>query len=184
MVTASDVELYGPMFNQVARATARAWPGIDREDIEQEIWASLLPKWKSLTGDDRLMKAAAQRVARVHCIKERYSRMLGTNEYVYSPSEVRALFAEAYFDEAAREALPDHRDTVYAGGIACGIWDLDAVYELLTDDQRSVIERRYLLGQTLSNTEEKALSRALEAATRRLNWRTEGRGRNGEQDCE
>jgi len=184
MVTASDMERYGPLFNDVARRTARAWPGFEVEDLEQHIWVELLPKWGSLTGDDRLMKAAAERVARVHCIKERYDFMMASSEYVYTPQEVRALFRECFFDEGAREALPDHHDTVYAGGVACGIWDLDAVYEKLTDSQRSVIEGRYLFGVTLTDAEEKRLSRAIEAATRQLNWRTEGRGRNEREYCD
>lgn len=184
MVTASDVERYSPMFNRIATRTARAWPGFAVEDLEQTIWVELLPKWRSLTGDDRLMEAAASRVARAHCIKERYDFMMASSEYVYTPAEVRALFKECFFDEGARENLPDHHDTVYAGGVACGIWDLDATYEKLTDSQRSVIEKRYLFGETLTDAEEKRLSRAIEAATRALNWRTEGRGRIEREYCD
>lgn len=184
MVTASDVEAYSPMFQRVAERTARAWPGFDADDLAQQIWCELLPKWGSLTGDDRLMEAAASRVARAFCIKQRYDFMMAASEYVYTPAEVRALFKECFFDEGAREALPDHHDTVFAGGVACGIWDLDAVYEKLTDPQRSVIEQRYLLGNTLTDAEEKRLSRAIEAATRALNWRTEGRGRVEPEYCD
>lgn len=182
-VTASDVEVYGPLFNQIARRTAREWPGFDPDDLEQHIWVTLLPKWGSLVGDDALMRAAANRVARAHCIKERYDFMIGTSEYVYTPVEVRALFRECFFDSGAREVLPEHGDTVYAGGVACGIWDLDAVYERLSDGQRSVIEQRYLMGLTLDDAAEKRLSRAIEHATRALNWRTESRGRIPENDC-
>lgn len=183
MVTASDVEAYSGLFNSIARRTAREWPGFDAEDIEQHIWVTLLPKWGSLVGDDALMRGAANRVARSHCIKERYDFMLGTSEYVYTPAEVRALFRECFFDEAAREVMPQVGDTVYAGGVACGIWDLDAVFERLTDGQRSVIEQRYLRGVTLDDAAEKRLSRAIEHATRALNWRTQSRGRKAENDC-
>lgn len=183
MVTASDVEAYGDLFNAIARRTAREWPGFDPEDIEQHIWVTLIPKWGSLVGDDALMRGAANRVARAHCIKERYDFMIGTSEYVYTPAEVRALFKECFFDEAAREVMPQVGDTVYAGGVACGIWDLDAVFERLTAAQRAVIEKRYLLGQALDNADEQRLSRAIEHATRALNWRTESRARLPEQDC-
>lgn len=168
-----------PLAKRVAENVSREWPGIEADDIEQEILVHVLDNRESLAKqayDERTLEATLRRVANRYAGRERYAYTFNSAQYVYTPAEVRALFEEAFFDPAAWEGAPtketDHRLDVASGGVVVALWDLKAAYATLPGAQQAAIRKRYATPDGLTETEFKRITRGIEAACRYLNRRT------------
>jgi hypothetical protein len=174
-LTHDDYEWVSPIIKQAAGQLARRWPGIDRDDIEQEIWVSLLPDFEKLPADADYIGRCAYRAGQTYASNERYFYTLKTAQWVYTPNEVRALFRDAFFDPACWEEMPtrESANTLAAGGVVVALWDLKRVYADLPDQYREVIAQCYRdrPGVARDDATKKRLQRAVDRATRLLNQR-------------
>jgi hypothetical protein len=181
VLTHDDYEWVSEIVKRAAATVARKWPGIDRDDIEQEIWVKILPVWSKLVRDDDYVFKVACRAGNRHAADERYYYTHMSAEWVYTPAEVRGLFREAFFDPGAWEQMPSEEtsNTLRSGGVVVSLWDLREVWNELSDAQRAVVEHAYRDagdGPRLDPAGRKALQRAIDTATRMLNGRMATRG--------
>lgn len=175
MLTHDDYERVSEIVKRAARGLAKSWPGIDGEDIEQEIWVGLVKDWSKLPDDDVLIRHRAWKHGLKYCHDERYFYTLRSAEWVYTPSEVRALFRDCFFDPVWWEDMPTKEadNSLKAGGVVVLLWDLRNVWESLSDDQRDDIGRVYRDHVEVAPAERKACQRAVDVATEKLNRRME-----------
>jgi hypothetical protein len=181
VLTHDDYEWVSEIVKRAAATVARKWPGIDRDDIEQEMWVKILPLWGKLVRDDDYVFKVACRAGNGYAADERYYYTHMSAEWVYTPAEVRGLFREAFFDPGAWEQMPSEEtsNTLRSGGVVVSLWDLREVWNELPDTQRDVIGRVYRDGNDGDPQDaatRKALQRAIDAATRILNGRMATRG--------
>jgi hypothetical protein len=181
VLTHDDYEWVSEIVKRAAATVARKWPGIDRDDIGQEIWVKILPAWSKLVRDDDYVFKVACRAGNGYAADERYYYTHMSAEWVYTPAEVRGLFREAFFDPGAWEQMPTEEtsNTLRAGGVVVSLWDLREVWGELSDAQRHAIEHAYRDagdGEGLDPAARKTLQRAIDTATRALNGRMATRG--------
>lgn len=175
MLTADDYDWAVDILGRAAATVARRWPGIDREDIYQEMWAGILPNFEQMPRDDDYLFKAACNAGNKYAAGERdyYSRQ--SAQWVYTPGEVRGLFKEAFFDPTCWEAVPTEAtsESVRSGGVVVALWDLQRVWLALSDAQRDVIALCYrdTPWERHDDATRKRLQRAIDAATRLLNGR-------------
>jgi DNA-directed RNA polymerase specialized sigma24 family protein len=165
---------YEKIADSVSRRVADEYPGIDAEDIYQEILLHVLEKkgtYESTDYPDGQLRNNFRKIAISYAGKERYAFIYHSAEYVYTSSEVRQLFEKAFFQPELWEKAPTKDDgvSVTAGGIVVALWDLDRAYGALAPADATVIAKRYEQGETLSPAETMRLSRALDKITRSLN---------------
>lgn len=172
-LTHDDYEWVSPIVKQAAGQLARGWPGIERDDIEQEIWVRLLPDFEKLPEDPDYVGRCAYSAGRSYCSNERYYYTLKTAEWVYTPNEVRALFKEAYFDPCNWVEMPtkETSNSLRAGGVVVLLWDLRRAFEALPEQYKEAITRCYRDEPGVKHDEatKSRLRRAIDRATRFLN---------------
>ena len=180
-LTHDDYEWASEIVKRAAGTVARRWPGIERDDIEQEIWVHLLPKFGTLTRDDDYLFTAAARAGNEYAAKERDHYTRQTAQWIYTPDEVRALFKEAYFDPAYWEEAPqkEKANKLFAGGVVVALWDMKQAFEGLPGQYQEVITRCYRdePGTAHDDATSKRLRRAVDRATELLNGRVVQRER-------
>jgi DNA-directed RNA polymerase specialized sigma24 family protein len=174
-LTHDDYEWVSPIIKTAAGQLARRWPGIERDDIEQEIWVRLLPDFEKLDADPDYVGRCAYNAGRGYCSNERYYYTLKTAEWVYTPNEVRGLFKEAYFDPCNWLEMPskETNNSLRAGGVVVALWDLKRAFDALPPQYREVIVKCYRdePGKGQDPATKKRLQRAIDKATRYLNQR-------------
>jgi hypothetical protein len=176
VLNADDYEWAAEIIKRAASTVARKWPGIERDDIEQEMWVKILPQWSRIPRDPDYVFKAACMVGNSYANRERYYYTHQSAEWVYTPAEVRGLFKEAFFDPAAWELMPSEEtsNTLRAGGVVVSLWDLRNVWDELSDSHRDLITRVYRDGndgEAQDGAARKQLTRAIDAATQLLNGR-------------
>lgn len=172
---ALEFEELTELADKVAKSKAREYPGIEAEDIRQEILVRVLESPDSLTGfGGGALRRTFEAVATRYCATERYRYTFHSGQYVYTPDEVRALFEEAFYDPGAWEHPPvkeSYELSITSGGVVVALWDLREAFGALKPAEKEVIEARYRNGFTLTETERKRCNRAIDSATRILNRR-------------
>ncbi|AJC53969.1 hypothetical protein [Streptomyces sp. 769] len=108
-----------------------------------------------------------------YCKAERRRYAYHAAEFLYSTDDVRKILKLAYYNEESRNTIParedHHHDDIDNKSIAAAIWDIDEAMERLHDGHRGVIEKRYLLGDELTQADRMKLSRAVQNLTDILN---------------
>ncbi|RJQ79941.1 hypothetical protein D5S17_09210 [Pseudonocardiaceae bacterium YIM PH 21723] len=140
-----------------ARTVANDWPGlIDADDAAQEIWHQILT---DRIADDLIEMGPRLRMKALTTIGHRKASQYRTDyehfsgQYMYGTSEVRDLLEEgALLDEACM-------DSAYI--------DLRFAFADLSLTHVRMLEHRYL--RELPVTDTKALTRAIDALTERMN---------------
>lgn len=165
---------YLKIAESVAQRVAEEYPGIDAEDIRQEILLHVTEKrstYESTDYPDGQLRKNFRNVAISYAGRERYSFIYHSAEYVYTSSEVRQLFERAFFQPEMWETAPTMDDGVSltSGGVVVALWDLDRAYSALPVLDAAVIAKRYEQGDPLSSAETMRLSRAIDKITRSLN---------------
>lgn len=160
------------MAHRVGRKVSRDNPAMDAEDIASEALVRLADRAEAIRdAEPGYVYTVMLREAELYATKQRYDYMLSKAAYVYTPREVRALLAEAFFDQAAWDC-PSQKDdylsaSISKGTIVVSLIDLKTASELLTASQREVLLRRYAEGD--EETPAKPVSRAIAALTRHMN---------------
>jgi DNA-directed RNA polymerase specialized sigma24 family protein len=165
---------YTKIAESVAQRVAEEYPGIDAEDIRQEILLHVIEKkttYESTDYPDGQLRKNFRNVAVSYAGRERYAFIYHSAEYVYTSSEVRQLFERAFFQPEMWETAPTMDDgvSVASGGVVVALWDLDRAYSALSVLDAAVIAKRYEQGDALSSAETMRLSRAIDKITRSLN---------------
>jgi hypothetical protein len=165
---------YQKIADSVARRVAEEYPGIDADDIRQEILLHVLENrstYESHSYSEGQLRKSFRRVATKYAGRERYAYSYHSAEYVYTASEVRALFDTAFFQPENWEKAPTRDDgiSISAGGVVVALWDLDRAYSELAPEDAAVIAKKYERGEQLSKPERMRLSRAIDQITRALN---------------
>jgi len=165
---------YQKIADSVARKVAEEYPGIDAEDIRQEILLHVMEKknvYESTDYPDGQLRKNFRQVAVSYAGRERYAYIYHSAEYVYTSSEIRQLFEKAFFQPELWETAPTKDDgvSVAAGGVVVALWDLDRAYSALPVLDAEVIAKRYERGEPLSSAETMRLSRAIDKIVRTLN---------------
>lgn len=165
---------YQTIAESVAKKVADEYPGIDAEDIRQEILLHVLEKrstYESTDYPDGQLRKNFRKIAISYAGRERYLYIYHSAEYVYTSSEVRALFDQGFFQPEMWEKAPTKDDgiSVTSGGAVVALWDLDRAYADLAPQDAEVIAKKYERGETLTGTESMRLSRAIDKVTRFLN---------------
>ena len=177
----SVVEL-DTLAQSIGRGLSRDFPGVDAEDIAQEILLNVL---KSPGLFDRVTDSTARRkvlrnIGFRYALGERHAYIINTGQYIYTPSEVRGLLEVFFLDRS--DLNPPTREVpavrVEAGGIVVALWDMDYAWSQVTDDERTTLARRYRDGVKPDNasTERKAVDRAIDSLTRWLNIKVSSQG--------
>lgn len=169
-----DWTKYTKIAESVAQRVADEYPGIDAEDIRQEILLHVAEKqstYESTDYPDGQLRKNFRNVAINYAGRERYAFIYHSAEYVYTSSEVRQLFERAFFQPEMWETAPTMDDgvSVASGGVVVALWDLDRAYSALPVLDAAVIAKRYEQGNALSSAETMRLSRAIDKITRSLN---------------
>ncbi|MEV5079261.1 hypothetical protein AB0K74_10650 [Streptomyces sp. NPDC056159] len=165
---------YQKIADSVARKVAEDYPGIDAEDIRQEILLHVVERTRTYEATDyptgQLRKNFRQ-VATAYAGRERHAYIYHSAEYVYTSSEIRRLFEDAFFQPEMWENPPTKDDgvSVTSGGVVVALWDLDRAYSALPAADAVVIAKRYEQGEPLSSAEQMRLSRAIDKIVRFLN---------------
>lgn len=165
---------YTKIAESVAQRVAEEYPGIDAEDIRQEILLHVVEKrstYESTDYPDGQLRKNFRNVAVSYAGRERYAYIYHSAEYVYTSSEVRQLFERSFFQPEMWEKAPVQDDgvSVASGGVVVALWDLDRAYSALPTLDAAVIAKRYEQGESLSSAETMRLSRAIDKITRSLN---------------
>jgi hypothetical protein len=171
---AIDWPKFQTIAESVAKKVANEYPGIDAEDIRQEILLFVCEKrstYEQYDYPDGQLRLNFRKIATSYAGRERYAYIYHAAEYVYTSSEVRALFENAYFQPEMWEKPPVKDDgiSVTSGGVVVALWDLERAYNALAPLDAEVIEKRYARGDALTNAEHMRLSRALDRVARFLN---------------
>ncbi|MCP9207783.1 hypothetical protein [Streptomyces cucumeris] len=169
-----DWTKYTKIAEGVARRVADEYPGIDAEDIRQEILLHVVEKqgvYEGAAYPDGQLRNNFRKIAISYAGRERYTYIYHSAEYVYTSSEVRQLFERAFFQPELWETAPTKEDgvSVSAGGVVVALWDLDRAYSTLPVLDAQVIAKRYERGEALSSAETMRLSRAIDKIVRVLN---------------
>ncbi|MGW0920411.1 hypothetical protein ACWD3J_15500 [Streptomyces sp. NPDC002755] len=158
----------------VARKVSFEYPGIEAEDIRQELLLHTVENQKHYEDNDypdAQMRIRYRQIATSYAGRERYAYIYHSAEYVYTSPEIRALFEKAFFQPEMWEKPPTKDDgiSVTAGGTVVALWDLDRAYGSLAPLDAEVIEKRYARGDALTSAEHMRVSRAIDRVTRFLN---------------
>ncbi|MEV7589707.1 hypothetical protein AB0O42_05480 [Streptomyces sp. NPDC089922] len=165
---------YTKIAESVARRIADEYPGIEAEDIRQQILLHVLEKrgtYENADYPDGQLRNNFRKIGVSYAGRERYAFIYHSAEYVYTSPEVRQLFERAFFQPEMWERAPTKDDgvSVAAGGIVVALWDLDRAYGALPPVDAAVIAKRYERGEALTPAETMRLSRAIDKVTRSLN---------------
>ncbi len=169
-----DWTKFTKLADQVAKKVAIEYPGIEADDIRQEILLHVVEKEAVYEGaeyvDGQLRKNFRQ-VAVSFAGRERYTYIYHSAKYVYTSSEVRQLFEGAFFQPEMWEKAPTKDDgvSITAGGVVVALWDLDRAYSTLSVLDAEVIAKKYERGESLTSAESMRLSRAVDKIVRVLN---------------
>jgi DNA-directed RNA polymerase specialized sigma24 family protein len=160
------------MATRVGRQIAHGYSGIDAEDITGAILVHIAEKAPKMKSDDEDYVYRAMRMAGLrYAARERYAYIINSSQYIYTPSEVRALLKEAYFVEEMWQAPVGFDDrlsaTVSRETVMVSLLDIQSAMDKLPPRHRDVIESTYGLNEEPANKMQ--VTRAIEDLTRHLN---------------
>lgn len=160
-MTSAFYETYAPEAYAIAARNHHRSSIVDVQDIEQAIWEHVLVNWKHYAkAEERFVSIYMAKAARGFMRQERVEHMYATGAFIYTPK-----ITAAYLDTCAWEPLEDVPD------IDARV-DLQEAFVLLrasAPKQAEAVFKRYGLGEQLTESEQKNLSRGVESLTHRLN---------------
>jgi len=165
---------------RVGKKYAAKYPGIDAEDISQEVLVKLVEHpdiLRAFPENIAVVTALMGKLAAGYASMERYDYTVRSAKYLYTPDEVRALLEHAYWDESLRETSvptgPDDRTALVVWQNVCvALWDLDAAFTALNPADAFRLQSRYWMGNEFpTDAAKKACYRAVDTLTRYLNER-------------
>lgn len=171
---AIDWNRYNDIAASVAKRIADEYPGIDADDIQQEILVKALENQSTFEKADYhegQIRKNFRQWGIAYAGKERYAFIFHSAQYVYTNAEVRQLFEKAFFRPELWQGVPVKDDgiNITAGGVVVALWDLNNAFDALPVADQVVISKRYEMEESLSTAEAMRLSRAVDKVTRSLN---------------
>ncbi|MFC9974326.1 hypothetical protein ACFVH6_25825 [Spirillospora sp. NPDC127200] len=164
------------MAAKVGRRIARDYPGVEADDIASAALLALAERVDILPADHGAgyVYKLLEKAGRTHAAQERYERVIGTSQYIYTPQEVRALLQEAYYDPSAWDT-PSRKDDwlsaeISEGTVGISLMDIKSAMDRISPQQREVLNARFGRGEEIS--ERYKVARAIDALTRCLNYIT------------
>lgn len=167
------------MARRVGRRVAAEYPGIDPEDISSEAVTRLAGKAHRLKDPSPdYVYRVLERDAVKYASEVRYDYVINTSQYIYTPREVRALLAHAYFNPECWD-VPHGRDDrlsaeIDARSLGISLMDLKEAMGRIRPEHQQVLETRFGLGEDVHR---QRVQRAVEALTRAVNRLAAKRGR-------
>jgi hypothetical protein len=156
--TRTFVEFYDETVAKAARKEHKGSKLFDIDDLKQEAWLVLLPKWEKFHERGvRFVYTAAQVAMQRYAQKERIDYGYFSGAFIYTPEIVRTQL-----ELGAWESTPE------------GDWDIrldvrDA-YEALGERDQHIVWRAYRLNESFeSSTDRSTLSRAMDKMANYLN---------------
>lgn len=167
----------------VAKRIAYEYPGIDTDDIEQEIYLHLAENISTVRSyNNAALEMAMKTGGKAYADRERMAYTYQSAEWIYTPNEVRALFEEAYFDAGMWENAPQKETgefMITAKNITVSLWDIDTAFEALSVDDQVAIKSRYEYGIPFADdSERKRVNRAIDRVTMKINGRISAKQNN------
>lgn len=158
---------------KVAKSFERSFPGIEWEDIYQEMAVLLVSKGEEIAAvatKESYIKKALQNVSHNYCMKERDAAFFYSDHYDYRPDYVRILLGEFYAGDAKNLFVEDGAKTVRGDDNLAMYGDISRALDSLPESQQKVLESKYADGvDPQTATGRKALSRVLARLTKTLN---------------
>lgn len=158
---------------KVAKSFARSFPGIEWDDIYQEMAILLVTKGEEIAeaaSKDSYIKKALQNVAHNYCMKERDSAFFYSDQYDYRPDNVRILLGQFYAGDVKNLFVEEGAKSVRGDDNLAMYGDISRALEVLPEGQQKALESKYADGvDPETATGRKALSRALTRLTKVLN---------------
>lgn len=169
-----------PVVNSVASNLAYNWPGIEQDDIAQEINLFLVSRWHNIATREmsdadlkRAIRGLAEREGYSYCVRERYFFQAHTSEWIYTPKEIRSVLPEYFQNPDMRldaPKRPEHGNQTLTGdGLSIVAMDIKAAFEQLSEAEQVIIWRAYRDNERLYVNDEKRLQRAVDRLTSILN---------------
>jgi hypothetical protein len=160
------------MATRVGQQLARGYAGIDPEDITGAILVHVAEKAPRMKSEDEDYVYRAMRMAGIqYAAKERYDYIINSSQYVYTPSEVRALLKEAYYVEDMWTTPSAHDDrlsaTVSKETVVVSLLDIKTAMDLVSAAHRDVLEN--VFGRKEEPVNKMQVTRAVDDLTRQLN---------------
>lgn len=168
----SPLELFDDVVAKIAATVSREYPGIDSDDISQELYLTIL------THRTRFKDPDADGVTQaLWTVAKRYARQLRTEglhvspQYGYLPEDIRRILEHTF----CREEWPDTgvpEDAVSRKPASDSLdlqSDVSWAWEQLTLEEQRIIFEKYALRDDFTATQRKRLSRAIERMVEILN---------------
>lgn len=158
--------------SQVGDRVAREFPGIESEDVAQEVIARIFENHNFPEAfDPDYLYMAMYKEGKAYALKERYDYILSTSQYLYRPDEVRALLEEVYFQPSSQDVPTAKDDRVSAdissGTVFASLLDIQEAWKKIPRNHSDILLRKYADGEAIEDT--KAVTRAIDALTRAMN---------------
>lgn len=174
MLTHEEAVEWSGVVEKIGKFVARDFPGIEWEDLTQDIWVHLLEREQKgplpspdADGVMRALKREAERIA----WRRRKEDLRSTSQYDYRPSDVRRILETSFnYMDWPRGPVPD--DAKSDDGLAAFDIrsDISAGLDRLSQSHRNAILGRYRDGNmSTGDAQKKMLYRAVDALTDILN---------------
>lgn len=165
------------MASRAGKEIARKYPGIDSEDIASEALTALMGKIDRVADmSPGYLYEVLRRDGLTYAAKQRYQYVVESNQYIYTPREVKALLEHCYYDPAAWDVPTGMDDWLSAEidghSIGVSLFDIKAAMERIKPTHRNVIEQRYFYDDTSIHHE--TVNRAVDSLVRALNRKLNG----------
>lgn len=156
---------------RVAASFSRSYPGVDAEDIKQELDVMLVEKKEQFLAQDNpesYIRVSMKHCATAFCKRERSAQMFWTDDYLYRPDDVRELLQEHY--EAIEKAwIPEDARTENGNDAVVMLVDIEQAVASLNVSYKSILFRKYVLDDVEEPKDRQTLSRAVRKVTEVLN---------------
>ncbi|GIG57374.1 hypothetical protein Lfu02_17460 [Longispora fulva] len=163
-----------PVIASVARKYASEYPGVEREDISQELHLFALENAKSFVDKENAnFRFIFERAARRYCGKSRAQGLTISAQYGYRPEDVRRIletyvapeqWPNTHVPDDARSLKPHADPLDMCADVALSLAGLD-------EDDRQILHSRYVLGEVPDNSSaaRKRLNKAVDRLTAAMN---------------
>lgn len=162
-----------PSLERAAKRLSRAWPGIEADDIQQEMSLKVVENFETIKNHPNLRSIAlglAEKAGVAYCSGERYFYQANSAEWIYTPKEVREVLAEHYFNTLSWHDAPKRRDPdqrLLGDGISIALMDIDNAVNALSEKDQALIFRVFDAGEVVKDR--KAVTRVVDKITTFLN---------------
>lgn len=172
------IDDYMGVTNRVARSVSRRYPNIQKDEIRNELVATVMEEWEYFEKQDpdsaKIWKSLYKRARRT-AGSIRRGHLAVHAQYDYLPDDIREILstvfrvedhADTYVPRDARAVDPAEPREQVAVEIAA---DVAMAIEYLDAAERTLLERRYVKDESLEPTDRKRLQRTIDKLTKILN---------------